>query len=89
MTAMPGLTAAEDDVGRPFGWLARVLDEERRFAHRNEALARMAHRWAEIAKAEGVRVPAKGVDAAEFVRRATAALTDGDLYIGFCSTSKR
>jgi len=77
-TSIPGLTAAEDDVGRPFGWLARVLGEERRFAHRNEAIAWMAHRWAEIAKAQGVHVPANGVDAAEFVRRATAAMTVAD-----------
>jgi hypothetical protein len=33
---------------------------------------------AEIAKAEGVHIPAEGVDAAEFVRRATAALTVAD-----------
>lgn len=53
---VPGLTEAQDDVGRPFGWLARVLGEERRFANRADALRWMATEWSAICERHGVNV---------------------------------
>jgi len=74
---VPGLTAAEDDVGRPFGWLARVASEERRFANRTEALRWMATEWSAICQRHGVNIIVNSLDPetldAAFVRMAHRA----------------